>query len=70
MAPRSVRSAYERETKQHWSVIGWVTKNLLSPPCFGRYSKTLVLAVFSAVSTRQSALDPRGVLWPVFLMGT
>jgi hypothetical protein len=28
------------EVKQHWSVIGWVTKNLLSraPPCFEAYS--------------------------------
>jgi hypothetical protein len=30
--------------KQRWSVIGWVTKNLLFwvPPCFGRHVKTLV----------------------------
>jgi hypothetical protein len=32
------------EVKQRWSVIGWVTKNLLSraPPCFGRHVKPLV----------------------------
>jgi hypothetical protein len=30
------------EVKQRWSVIGWVTKNLLSraPPCFGRHVET------------------------------
>jgi hypothetical protein len=29
------------EVKQFWSVIGWVTKNLLSPAatCFGRHFK-------------------------------
>jgi hypothetical protein len=53
--------------KQRWSVIGWVTKNLLSriPPCFQRHVKLLVLAAF-AVVTHQSALGPRGV-WPVLL---
>jgi hypothetical protein len=57
------------EVKQRWSVIGWVTKNLLSraPPCFGRHVKTLVPAAFAVVSTHQSALGPRG-LWPVLLM--
>jgi hypothetical protein len=26
------------EVKQRWSIIGWVTKNLLfAPPCFGRH---------------------------------
>jgi hypothetical protein len=32
------------EVKQRWSVIGWVTKNLLSraPPCFRRHVKLLV----------------------------
>jgi hypothetical protein len=41
------------EVKQHWSVIGWVSKNLLSraPPCFGRYVKPLVSAAFAVVST-------------------
>jgi hypothetical protein len=24
------------DVKQRWSVIGWVTKNLLAPPCFRR----------------------------------
>jgi hypothetical protein len=34
------------EVKQRWSVIGWVTKNLLrrAPPCFGRHVKPLVPA--------------------------
>jgi hypothetical protein len=40
------------EVKQRWSVIGWVTKNLLSraPPCFGRYVKALVPAIFAVVN--------------------
>jgi hypothetical protein len=56
------------EVKQRWSVIIWVTKNLLSraPPCFGRHVKPLVPAAF--VSTHQPALGPRGGLWPVLLM--
>jgi hypothetical protein len=58
------------EVKPRWSVIGWVTKNLLSraPPCFGRHVKPLVPAVFAVVSTHQSALSPRGGLWPVLLV--
>jgi hypothetical protein len=41
------------EVKQRWSVIGWVTKNLLTlvPPCFGRHVKLLVPAAFAVVST-------------------
>jgi hypothetical protein len=41
------------EVKQRWSVIGCVTKNLLSraPPCFGRHVKPLVPAAFADVST-------------------
>ncbi|RVE39811.1 hypothetical protein evm_015539, partial [Chilo suppressalis] len=51
---------------QQWSVIGWVTKNLLSqvPPCFGRHVKLLVPAASAVVSIRQSALGPRGGSWP------
>jgi hypothetical protein len=32
------------EVKQRWSVVEWMTKNLLSraPPCFGRHVKRLV----------------------------
>jgi hypothetical protein len=58
------------EAKQRWSVIGWVTENLLSraPPCFGRHVKPLVPAAFAVVSTHQPALGPRGGLWPVLLM--
>jgi hypothetical protein len=58
------------EVKQRWSVIGWVTKNLLSraPRCFRRHVKPLVPAAFAVVSTHQTALDPRGELWPVLLM--
>jgi hypothetical protein len=46
-----------------------VTKNILSqaPPCFARYVESLVPAVFAVVSTHQSALGPRGGLWPVLL---
>ncbi|RVE45201.1 hypothetical protein evm_010142 [Chilo suppressalis] len=58
------RSAAIVEVKQlsQWSVIGWVSKNLLSrvPPCFGRHVKPLVPAASAVVSTRQSALGPRG----------
>jgi hypothetical protein len=38
-----------------WSVIGRVTKNLLSQalPCFGRHVKPLVPAAFAVVSTHQ-----------------
>jgi hypothetical protein len=58
------------EVKQRRSVMRWVTKNLLSraPPCFGRHLKPLVPAAFTVVSTDQSALGPRGGLWPVLLM--
>jgi hypothetical protein len=50
------------EVKQRWSVIGWVTKNLLSqdPPCFARHDKPMVPSVFAVVSTHQPALGPRG----------
>jgi hypothetical protein len=43
------------EAKQHWSVIGWVTKNVLcrAPPCFERHVKPLVPAAFAVVSTHQ-----------------
>jgi hypothetical protein len=56
------------EYKQRWSVIGWVTKNLLSraPPCFGRHVKPLVLAAFAVICTNQTS--PRGGLWRVLLM--
>jgi hypothetical protein len=58
------------EVKHRWSVIGWVTKSLLSraPPCFGRHVMPLVPAVFAVVGTHQPTLGPRGVLWPVLLM--
>jgi hypothetical protein len=46
------------ETKQRSqrSLIGWVTKNLLSraPPCYGRHVKPLVPAEFAVVSTHYS----------------
>jgi hypothetical protein len=58
------------EVKQRWSVIGWVTKTLLSrvPPWFGRHVKPLVPATFTVVSTHQPALGPLGGFWPVLLM--
>jgi hypothetical protein len=40
-----------------------------APPCFGRHAKPLVPAAFAVVSTHQSALGPRGGLWPVLLVG-
>jgi hypothetical protein len=43
---------------------GWVTKNLL----FRAHVKPLVPGVFAVVSIHQSALGPRGGLWPVLLM--
>jgi hypothetical protein len=51
------------EVKQRWSVIGWVTKNILSraTPCFGRHVK-LVSVAFAVVSTHQYAIGPRGGL--------
>jgi hypothetical protein len=38
---RRARRSVIAEVKHRWSVIGWVTKNLLSqaPPCFGRHVK-------------------------------
>jgi hypothetical protein len=58
------------KVKQRWSVIGWVTKNLLSqaPPCFGTHVKPLVPAAFAVVSTHQPALGPLGGVWPVLVM--
>jgi hypothetical protein len=58
------------EVRQRWSVIGWVTKNLLSraPPCFGRHIKQLVPVAFAVISTHQPALGPRGGLWHVLLI--
>jgi hypothetical protein len=52
------------EVKQRWSVIAWVTKNLLSqaPPCFKRHVKLLVPAAFADVSTHLPALGPCGGL--------
>jgi hypothetical protein len=50
------------EVKQRWSVIGWVTKSLLSraPPCFGRHVKPVVPTAFAVAGTHQSALGPLG----------
>jgi hypothetical protein len=58
------------EGKQRWSIIRWVTKNLLSraPPFFGTHVKPLVPATFAVVSTHQPALGPSGELWRVLLM--
>jgi hypothetical protein len=49
------------EVKQRWSVVGWVTKNLLSRAqlCLGKHVKPLVPAAFAVVSTHQSALGSR-----------
>jgi hypothetical protein len=40
------------EAKQRWSVIAWVTKNVLSraPPCFGGHVKLLVPAAFAVIT--------------------
>jgi hypothetical protein len=58
------------EVKQRCPVIGWVTKTLLSraPPCVGRHVKPLAAAALAVISTHQSALGPRGGLWPLLLM--
>jgi hypothetical protein len=68
LAVSALRRAIAK-VKQRWSVIGWLTKNLLSraPPWFGRLVKPLVPAAF-AVVTHQPALGLRGGLWPVLLM--
>jgi hypothetical protein len=58
MVERSVRSAFERESKapivevSHW--MG--DQNLLfrDPPCFGRHVKLLVPAAFAVVSIHSS----------------
>jgi hypothetical protein len=57
------------EVKQRWSVIGLVTKNVLTraPPCFGRHVKPLVPAAILVVSTHQPALGPRGGVWYVLM---
>jgi hypothetical protein len=58
------------EVKQRWSVIGCVTKNVLSraPPYIGMHVKPLVQAALAVVSTHQPAQGPRGGLWHVLLM--
>jgi hypothetical protein len=60
MAPVSALWHAIVEVKQRWSVIGWVTKNLLSraPLCFGRHVKPS--AAFVVLSTHQPALGQRG----------
>jgi hypothetical protein len=57
------------KVKQSWSVIGWVTKNLLSqaPLFFGRHVKSFVPDAFAVVNT-QPTLGPRGRFWPVLIM--
>jgi hypothetical protein len=55
------------KVKQRWSVIGWVTKSLLSrTPLW--HVKRLVPAAFADVNTLLPALSTRGGLWPVLLM--
>jgi hypothetical protein len=67
--PLDYHSIRTSQVKQRWSVIGWVTKNLLSraPPCFGRHVKPLVPAAFAIVSN-QPALGLRVGSWPDLLM--
>jgi hypothetical protein len=60
MAPVSALRHEIAEIKQRRSVIGWVTKNVLSrAPCLGRHVKPLVPTAFEVVSTQQSALGSR-----------
>jgi hypothetical protein len=58
------------KVKQRWSVMRWVTKNLLSRALlwFERHVKLLVPAAIVVVSTHQSVLGPRGGLWPILLI--
>jgi hypothetical protein len=58
------------EAKQNWSIIGWVTKNLLSraPVFFGSHVNPLVPVAFAVVGTHQSALCPRGGLMLVLFV--
>jgi hypothetical protein len=53
------------EVKQRWSVIGWVTKNLLSR---APHVKLLVPDAFAVVSNHQPVMGPRGGLYPVLLV--
>jgi hypothetical protein len=54
------------DAKQRWSVIEWVTKNVLSraPPCFGRHVKPLLLHLHcncNCLHLHQYALGPRKI---------
>jgi hypothetical protein len=56
------------EVKQHWSVMRLGDQKLSRAPlCFGRNVNPLVSALFTIVSTNQSALCPRDGLWTVLL---
>jgi hypothetical protein len=56
------------EVKQRWSVIGWVTKCIISSSSVLRKARQAVPVEFAKVNTHQPALGPRGGLWPVLLM--
>jgi hypothetical protein len=51
MAVSALRRA-NVEVQQRWSIIGWVTKNLLSraPSCLRRHVKSLLPAVSAVVA--------------------
>jgi hypothetical protein len=69
MDPRPVRLGVRSRSSEN--VGYWMGKQILlsrAPPCFARHVKPLVKAAFAVVSTHQSALSPRGGLWPVLLM--
>jgi hypothetical protein len=72
MVEWSVRSACDRGSYAPVSMasLRMGDQNLLSrvPLCFGRHVKPLVPAAFAVVSIHQSALGPRGGLWPVLLV--
>jgi hypothetical protein len=78
MVPRSVRLACDRGS--YAPLVGhpmgdqkFIISNseefLTCIPKHGRHVKPLVPAAFAVVSTHQSALGPRGGLWPVLLVG-
>jgi hypothetical protein len=71
MASRSMRSACDRGSSATFAKVGhWMRdqKYIISTPCFGKHVKPLIPFAFAVVSTHQSALGPRGGLWPVLLI--
>jgi hypothetical protein len=58
------------EVKQRWSLIVWVTKNILhrAPPCFGRHVKPLVPSAIAVVSTHQVQCPSIGDIYRLMMI--